>query len=217
MKIVSAAFATSASKLNQCPAFQIPEYAFIGRSNVGKSSLINMLTVHGDLAKTSRVPGKTQLINFFLINGSWHLVDLPGYGFAKVSQRTQASFNRSVGEYILRREQLRHLFVLVDATIEPQAIDFDFLIWLKLDSNRPYSLVLTKIDRISKQTLEQHQARLVEELANWNLPKPNIIPCSAKDRSGRSQLLACIDQTLPKKHNRKQQPALNLNWIKPSR
>jgi len=217
MKIISAQFLTSAGNLEACPAFDMPEFAFIGRSNVGKSSLINMLVGQEELAKTSSTPGKTQLINFFTINASWNLVDLPGYGFAKVAKRTQMDFNRSVGDYFIHRDKLEHLFVLIDPTIPPQEIDLDFLTWLKMDCALQYSIVFTKVDKISKLVLQKNREMFIRHLKGWNLQVPQIFCCSAKDKRGRGQILQAIEGMLPKKTGKKKNSPVSLNWIKGKR
>lgn len=214
MKIVSAQFLTSASNLESCPTFKMAEFAFIGRSNVGKSSLINMLAAQGELAKTSSTPGKTRLINFFTINEAWNLVDLPGYGFAKVAKRTQLDFNRSVGDYFINRDKLQHLFVLIDATIEPQEIDLDFLTWLKLDCKLQHSIVFTKIDKLSKAALAKNKDTFIAHLQSWNLDVPDMFFCSSKDKRGRGPMLQAIDRMLPKRTGRKKKPSVSLNWIR---
>lgn len=207
---------TSAKDLGACPVSEMPEFAFIGRSNVGKSSLINMLAARGELAKTSSTPGKTQLINFFTINETWSLVDLPGYGFAKVAKRTQTDFNRSVGDYFLNRENLKHLFVLIDSRIETMEIDLDFLSWLKSDCSVSHSIVLTKIDKISGPALEQKIETFSENLKAWNLEVPAIISTSSEDKRGRGAVLAKIDSLLPKKQpkKKKKKAPVSLDWAK---
>ena len=148
MEIKTAAFSLSAPMVSMCPNDTKPEYAFIGRSNVGKSSLINMLTNHSKLAKTSSTPGKTLLINHFIINKEWYLVDLPGYGFAKRSKKEVDRLDQMIRGYILQREQLANVFVLVDIRLEPQKIDLEFIEWLGV-SNIPFSIVFTKADKLS--------------------------------------------------------------------
>ena len=149
MEIKSATFVISNTRVDKCPQHNLPEYAFIGRSNVGKSSLINMLTGRKGLAMTSATPGKTLLINHFLINDNWYLVDLPGYGYAKRGQKQQAELTRIINDYILGREQLTSLFVLIDSRLEPQKIDVDFINWLG-ENAVPFSIVFTKADKLGR-------------------------------------------------------------------
>ena len=148
MDIKSAEFIISNSKVSECPQGELPEYAFIGRSNVGKSSLINMLTRHRKLAMTSSTPGKTMLVNHFLINKNWYLVDLPGYGYAKRGKKDQAKFGQLIQYYILQREQMINLFLLIDVRHEPQKIDLEFIEWLGV-SGVPFTLIFTKADKIT--------------------------------------------------------------------
>ena len=152
MPIKTANFFVSSQKISQCPKPNLPEYAFIGRSNVGKSSLINMLTGHKDLAKTSSTPGKTKLINHFIINESWYLVDLPGYGFAKLSKSIKEKWQKMIEDYLSYRENLMCIFVLVDSRLEPQKIDLQFIEWLGTNQI-PFSIVFTKTDKISEKQL----------------------------------------------------------------
>lgn len=153
MEIKSAEFTISNSSVEKCPDTQAPEYAFIGRSNVGKSSLINMLTNNKKLAKTSATPGKTLLINHFLINQEWYLVDLPGYGYAKRSKKEQDKLQHIISSYILRREQMTNLFVLIDSRHEPQKIDLEFIEWLG-ENGIPFSIVFTKADKSKTSKLK---------------------------------------------------------------
>ncbi len=155
MEIKSAEFVISNTDIKKCPAGNLPEYAFIGRSNVGKSSLINMLTGKKGLAMTSQKPGKTMLINHFLINGQWYLVDLPGYGFAQRGKEGRNNIQRIIEDYILEREQLTNLFVLIDCRHEPQKIDLEFMEWLG-ENGIPFSLIFTKIDKISRGRLQEN-------------------------------------------------------------
>ena len=157
MQIKSAEYIISSALVSQCPKSDLPEYAFIGRSNVGKSSLINMLTGYSKLAKTSATPGKTTLINHFLINNEWYLVDLPGYGYAKRSQKEQDKFERMIDGYILQREQMYNLFLLIDIRHPAQAVDLEFMTWLG-ENGVPFSIVFTKADKLAK-TKVQAQAR----------------------------------------------------------
>lgn len=192
MLIQSAEFVMSNSRVEDCPKIHLPEYAFIGRSNVGKSSLINMLTGKKNLAKTSSTPGKTQLINHFLINNNWHLVDLPGYGYAKVSVKSKKKFQAFITEYFLNRRQLVAAFVLIDVRHSPQKIDVDFLEWLG-ENQIPFYLVFTKADKLSKskaaQNITVYQQALLD--GQWaTLPKSFLT--SAEDKTGRDEILSEI-------------------------
>lgn len=193
MDIKSAAYLKSSAFIHQCPEHNCPEYAFIGRSNVGKSSLINMLTGNKKLAKTSATPGKTLLINHFLINGGqWYLVDLPGYGFAKRSKTERQKLENMISGYILQRRQLVNLFVLIDCRHAPQQIDLEFLQWLG-ESNIPFSIVFTKADKLSKQALAKSIDAYLQRLAeDWEPLPPHFIT-SAETRQGRDDLLDYID------------------------
>ncbi len=193
MDIKSAAYLKSSAFIHQCPEHNSPEYAFIGRSNVGKSSLINMLTGNKKLAKTSATPGKTLLINHFLINGGqWYLVDLPGYGFAKRSKTERQKLENMISGYILQRRQLVNLFVLIDCRHAPQQIDLEFLQWLG-ESNIPFSIVFTKADKLSKQALAKSiDAYLLRLAEDWE-PLPPHFVTSAETRLGRDDLLDYID------------------------
>ncbi|MBR0433193.1 MAG: YihA family ribosome biogenesis GTP-binding protein [Bacteroidaceae bacterium] len=193
MDIKSAAYLKSSAFIHQCPEHNSPEYAFIGRSNVGKSSLINMLTGNKKLAKTSATPGKTLLINHFLINGGqWYLVDLPGYGFAKRSKTERQKLENMISGYILQRRQLVNLFVLIDCRHAPQQIDLEFLQWLG-ESNIPFSIVFTKADKLSKQALAKSIDAYLQRLAeDWEPLPPHFIT-SAETRQGRDELLDYID------------------------
>ena len=155
MEIKEATFVISNTEYTKCPTDEIPEYAFIGRSNVGKSSLINMLTNNKKLAKTSGKPGKTQLINHFLINKEWFLVDLPGYGFAKVSKTQRNSFEKFIADYLTKRQQLTTVFVLLDSRLEPQKIDLEVMNWCG-EKEIPFSMVFTKIDKLSSSQLQKN-------------------------------------------------------------
>lgn len=196
MKITSADFDRSAPDLKSCPNWNRPEFAFIGRSNVGKSSLINMLVGRRDLAKVSGTPGKTKLINYFIINGSWCLVDLPGYGYAKTTQVQRADFNVAVADYLEKRENLRCTFVLIDSNLPPQPIDLEFVHWLG-DSHVPFVLVFTKADKQSAGASEKNVAAFRKSLsAWWGEELPGTITCSAKTKSGQSEILAVIAESL---------------------
>lgn len=192
MIIKSAEFVISNTDVHKCPDTHLPEYAFIGRSNVGKSSLINMLTAHKGLAMTSQKPGKTQLINHFLINKEWHLVDLPGYGYARVGQANRERLKSIIEDYILERPQLTNLFILLDCRHEPQKIDLEFIEWAG-ENGVPFSLVFTKADKLSKGRLasnvEAYKQRLLE---SWE-ELPPIFVTSSEERQGRDELLDYID------------------------
>lgn len=192
MEIKKAAFVISNTDVRKCPDTRLPEYAFIGRSNVGKSSLINMLTGQKRLAMTSQKPGKTQLINHFIINDSWYLVDLPGYGYARLGASNRESLRRIIETYILCREQLSSLFVLIDCRHEPQKIDLEFLQWLG-ENGIPFSIVFTKADKLSfsrlKENTEAYKQKLLE---TWEELPPVFITSSEK-KTGKEELLDYID------------------------
>ena len=193
MEIKKAEFTLSAPMVSMCPADNKPEYAFIGRSNVGKSSLINMLTNNKKLAKTSATPGKTLLINHFIINNDWYLVDLPGYGYAKRSKKEIEKLDQMIRGYILQREQLVNVFVLVDIRLEAQKIDLEFIEWLGL-SSVPFAIVFTKADKLSaakvSASVEAYKKVLLE---TWE-ELPPIFITSAEKRQGRDEVLDYIDQ-----------------------
>lgn len=192
MVIKSAEFVISNSQVSKCPTTGLPEYAFIGRSNVGKSSLINMLTGKKGLAMTSQKPGKTQLINHFIINGAWYLVDLPGYGYARLSKDGRGKLKAMIEDYTLERKELVCLFVLVDSRHEPQKIDLEFIQWLG-EEGVPFALVFTKADKLTKgrlsANLEAYKARLLEE---WE-ELPPIFVTSSEQQLGRDELLSYIE------------------------
>lgn len=194
MKINTAEFIISNSDVKKCPAERIPEYAFIGRSNVGKSSLINMLTNNKNLAKTSSRPGKTQLINHFKINNNWFLVDLPGYGYAKVSKSTKAIFQKFITEYFEKREQLVSAFVLVDIRHEAQKIDVEFINYLG-EGGIPFGIIFTKADKISKGSIQKHVAAYKKALTaeGWEEMPPYFIT-SSESEYGKEEVLNYIDQ-----------------------
>ena len=202
MKIVSAVFDRSAPDLKSCPQSLRPDFAFIGRSNVGKSSLINALTRKKDLAKVSDLPGKTKLINFFVINNAWHLVDLPGYGCAKVTKEQRADFNEAVADYLENRENLLCVFVLIDSNLPPQRIDLEFLEWLG-GTQTPFVLVFTKTDKQSTTRANANIELFKKEIAGWwGGELPGIITTSSKTGDGRADLLATIAETLQSKNYR---------------
>ncbi len=194
MKIESAAFVISNTDVKKCPTGTLPEYAFIGRSNVGKSSLINMLTGQKGLAMTSATPGKTMLINHFLINKNWYIVDLPGYGYAKRGQKGKDQIKKIIESYILQREQMTNLFVLVDSRHEPQTIDLEFIEWLG-ENGVPFSIVFTKSDKLKseRQLKNNVQAYLDKLKEQWEELPPYFITSSEK-RLGRDELLGYIEQ-----------------------
>ncbi len=194
MKITKAEFITSSSEVSQCPPEQIPEYAFIGRSNVGKSSLINMLVDRKKLAKTSSTPGKTRLINHFKINHEWFLCDLPGYGYAKVSKKDRDTFSKMIEQYATKRTNLVCFFVLVDARHKPQQLDLDFIEWLG-DSNLPFVIALTKIDKVSQTLKSTNLLLLKNELSKTWEELPVIFETSAEKKTGRSEVLGFIEDT----------------------
>ena len=192
MKIRSAEFVMSNSDVSKCPKLNIPEYAFIGRSNVGKSSLINMLTNRKNLAKTSGKPGKTQLINHYLINENWYLVDLPGYGYARVSKTAKKTFQKYITQYFLSREQLVTGFVLVDIRHEPQSIDLEFMRWLG-EQGIPFSIVFTKADKLKPKAIDMH----IEDykaimLESWET-MPNYFITSSSNGLGKDSILDYIE------------------------
>lgn len=192
MEITSAEFVISNTDVKKCPAGTLPEYAFIGRSNVGKSSLINMLTARKGLAMTSATPGKTMLINHFLINNSWHLVDLPGYGYAKRGQKGQEQIRTVIEDYILEREQMTNLFVLIDSRLELQKIDMEFMEWLG-ENSIPFSIVFTKTDKLKGGRLKMNINSYLRELGKqWEELPPYFIT-SAEDRTGREEVLGYIE------------------------
>lgn len=192
MKITSAEFIISNSNVEKCPRNNMPEYAFIGRSNVGKSSLINMLANNKNLAKTSGKPGKTQLINHFLINKNWYLVDLPGYGYARVSKSDKKTFQKFITDYFSKRKQLVSAFVLVDIRHEPQTIDLDFMQWLG-ENMIPFSIIFTKADKLKPKAIENHiEAYKNIMLETWE-DMPNHFITSSSKHIGKDELLDYID------------------------
>ena len=194
MKINTAEFIISNSEVDKCPKEIIPEYAFIGRSNVGKSSLINMLTNHKNLAKTSGRPGKTQLINHFKINNNWFLVDLPGYGYAKVSKKTKSVFQQFITDYFEKREQLVCAFVLIDIRHEAQAIDLEFMAYMG-ESEIPFCIIFTKADKISKVKIDSHIAAYKKQMMmnNW-AEMPPFFVTSSTEATGKEDLLSYIGE-----------------------
>ena len=193
MLVKSAEFVMSNSDVAKCPKNRLPEYAFIGRSNVGKSSLINMLTGRKSLAKTSGKPGKTQLINHFLINKNWYLVDLPGYGYAKVSKRAKNTFQKFITQYFSLREQLVSAFVLVDIRHDPQPIDLEFMQWLG-ENNIPFSIIFTKADKLKPKAIENHIADYKTILLKTWEAMPNYFITSSSKDMGKDAVLDYIDE-----------------------
>ncbi|MCF0206626.1 MAG: YihA family ribosome biogenesis GTP-binding protein [Bacteroidales bacterium] len=195
MLIKNAQYLMSNEDYRKCPAPNMPEFAFIGRSNVGKSSLINMLTSNSKLAKTSSSPGKTQKINHFMINSSWYLVDLPGYGYAKVSKTQRDVFRRMIEGYILNRPNLVNLFVLIDSRHEPQKIDVEFINWLGT-SRVPFTIIFTKADKLGvnalKANIDAYKAHLLEY---WE-SLPDMIVSSAVSRMGQEEILSYIEKLI---------------------
>ncbi len=193
MTIKTAEFVTSNSDWEKCPEPNLPEYAFIGRSNVGKSSLINMLTNNKKLAKTSGTPGKTQLINHFIINDSWYLVDLPGYGYAKVSKKDRNKFNALITGYLKNRKNLVNVFVLVDSRHEPLKNDLEFMRFLG-ENEIPFSIVLTKVDKLNSAKLGKNLAKYKKKmLQEWEY-LPTFYTTSATSKLGRDQILNDISR-----------------------
>ena len=192
MEIKSAEFVISNTDVKKCPAGNFPEYAFIGRSNVGKSSLINMLTGKKGLAMTSQKPGKTLLINHFIINNNWFLVDRPGYGFAQRGKEGRQNIQRIIEDYILEREQLTNLFVLIDCRHEAQKIDLEFMEWLG-ENGVPFSIIFTKIDKISKGRLQENLKAYQEKLLETWEELPPILLSSSEKKDGREEILDYID------------------------
>ena len=194
MVIKTAEFVKSSGKWQECPEPTLPEYAFIGRSNVGKSSLINALMNHKDLAKTSGTPGKTQLINHFLINENWYLTDLPGYGYARVSKTLRKDFENLIINYILNRKNLVNLFVLIDSRHTPQKIDMEFIEYCG-ESGIPFSLVFTKADKLKPNTVLENVEKYKQELLKTWEDLPEIYVTSAQKKTGGEEILAFISET----------------------
>lgn len=196
MKIKTADFETSAKSLDTCPASGVPELAFIGRSNVGKSSLINMLSGRrGQLAKVSSTPGKTRLINFFMIDKSWRLVDLPGYGYAKISKKARMIFRDFVSEYLTQRDNLLGVMVLIDSRLSPQNIDLDYITWLA-ESEIPFALIFTKADKLSKGAAQKCVDTFYAKLADRIEGQPDYFISSSKAGTGKKEILGYISANL---------------------
>lgn len=192
MEITSAEFVISNTDVKKCPAGTFPEYAFIGRSNVGKSSLINMLTARKGLAMTSATPGKTMLINHFLINKNWYLVDLPGYGYARRGQKGKDQIRTIIEDYILEREQMTNLFLLIDSRLEPQKIDLEFMEWLG-ENGIPFYIIFTKADKLKSGRLKMNINAYLRELSKqWEELPPYFIS-SSENRTGRTEILDYIE------------------------
>ena len=195
MKIHSARFERSAVGLESCPESALPEFAFIGRSNVGKSSLINLVTGSEGLARVSGSPGRTREINFFVINEAWSLVDLPGYGYAKISKAERAKFQESISDYLMGRENLLCAFVLIDSRHPPQRVDLEFVEWL-VAGEVPFTLVFTKTDKNKRSLLEKNITLFREAMREWSDGEPRAFLSSTKTGEGRREILSFIDEIL---------------------
>ena len=195
MEIKQAEFVSSVADVSKCPKADKPEFAFIGRSNVGKSSLLNMLTNRKNLAKTSNKPGKTQTINHFIINETWYLVDLPGYGYAKVSREKREGFGKIIENYVLKRENLHCLFILLDARLEPQKIDLEFIQWTG-EKEIPLCLVFTKADKLTKNLLNRNVFVYKTALLKMWQDLPPMIVTSSTAKTGKEELLSFIGKAL---------------------
>lgn len=195
MNIKSATFSCSSADFKQCPNSTFSEFAFIGRSNVGKSTLINYLTNKKKLAKTSSTPGKTQLINHFSINDNWYLVDLPGYGYAKTSKKNREQLEHIIVNYLINRKNLKLTFVLLDSRRELQKIDLEFINWMGINE-LPFYIILTKIDKISKSELNQNIFSIKNKLLEHWSKLPPIFTCSSSKKIGRKEILTSIKKTL---------------------
>jgi GTP-binding protein len=195
MKIKTAAFVISNTEVSKCPKDDKIEFAFIGRSNVGKSSLINMLVGNKSLAKTSGRPGKTQLINHFVINDHWYLVDLPGYGYAKASKVQREKWEKFIVDYLTRREQLANIFVLLDSRLEPQKIDLEFMNWCG-EKQLPFSMVFTKIDKLSSSALNKNLAQYKKEMLKYWEEMPPVFTTSSVSAFGQEKILNYIGAIL---------------------
>ena len=195
MIISKAVFKQSGAAMSDCPKSHLPEFAFIGRSNVGKSSLINMLCNNNKLAKTSATPGKTKLLNFFLINEKWHLVDLPGYGYAKSSKSNLEKFEKLISDYCVKRENLTCLFILIDSRHELQHIDLEFMQWCGL-KEIPFSIIYTKADKNTKSQLAKNIKNIEKELLQHWSELPNSFITSAEKKTGKEEVLDFIQHLL---------------------
>jgi GTP-binding protein len=199
MQISSAIFDCSAPDLDSCPDESLPEFAFIGRSNVGKSSLLNMLAGENGLARVSPTPGFTKLINIFTMNKTWRLVDLPGYGFAEGAKKNSARFNQAVSHYLKQRANLCLVFALIDSELTPQEIDVDFVEWLARNAV-PFVLVFTKTDKVSPAEVTANSAAFMENISAWFEKPPATFPCSANTGQGRRDLLGVIEEAMTAIH-----------------
>lgn len=199
MKIKSAEFEQSAPDLRSCPHWRLPEFALIGRSNVGKSSLINSLTQRRNLARVSATPGKTQLLNFYVVNGAWSIVDLPGYGYAQVGKQRRLEFNTAVAEFIAGRRNLRAVYVLIDSRLEPQPIDLEFVQWLEAGPV-PFAVVFTKIDKQSSSQTKVRVDQFKATVGAGRATSPAMLLSSAETGAGRSEILADISARLAADH-----------------
>ena len=195
MKITKATYLISSPSFDLCPKLHAPEYAFIGRSNVGKSSIINAIVQQKNLAKTSGTPGKTQLINHFLIDEKWYLVDLPGFGYAKASKSKRFQWEKFIAEYLTKRETLLNIFVLLDARLEPQQIDLEFMNWCG-EKGLPFSMVFTKIDKLSSTALQKNLAKYKKEMLKYWDELPPLFTSSATSNFGKEPLLNYIELIL---------------------
>ena len=195
MKIKSVSFVVSNTDHKKCPEDGLPEFAFIGRSNVGKSSLINLLTGNKKLAKTSSTPGKTQLINHFVINDQWYLVDLPGYGYAKVSKSARSNWEKFIADYLTNRKSLMNIFILLDSRLEPQKIDLEFINWCG-EKQLPFVLVFTKIDKLSSSALQRNTSKFKKEMLKTWEEMPPVFTTSSISGFGHEPILNYIDQIL---------------------
>ena len=193
MNVAHAEFVLSNTKVELCPKSKIPEYAFIGRSNVGKSSLINMLCNRKKLAKTSSRPGKTQLINHFLINKQWHLVDLPGYGYARVSKTQKKTFQKFITNYFIKRKELISAFLLIDFRHKPQNLDLEFMSWLG-ENFIPFSIIFTKSDKLKEKEIKGNTSNYIKRLEEDWEEVPKYFITSSEKRIGKDELLNYIDE-----------------------
>lgn len=193
MEIKEATFIVSNTDYKKCPDSKLPEYAFIGRSNVGKSSLINMLTGKKNLAKISGKPGKTQLINHFMIDERWYIVDLPGYGYAKASKASRARWEQFIADYLIHRKQLVNVFILIDSRLDPQQIDLEFINWCG-EKGIPFSMIFTKIDKLSSTSLQKNLAKYKREMLKQWEEMPPVFTTSSTSSFGKEKLLNFIDQ-----------------------
>lgn len=193
MIIKEAEFLVSNSNVSKCPSEALPEYAFIGRSNVGKSSLINMLTNRKKLAMISSKPGKTRLINHFIINKNWYLVDLPGYGYTKTGKTSRMQFSKLIQDYVLKRLSLTLLFILIDSRHEPQEIDIDFINWVG-ENGIPFAIVFTKVDKVSRAKANSNIELFKDELFKYWEELPSIFATSSTERTGKDEILGYIAQ-----------------------